>query len=347
LVVSAHTGATVEPQITGTGVPRLSVVTPTYTRPTEVADLLANLATQRLLPDEVILVDGSDPGDPRTERVVDARRADLPFTIRYVRSTGGAALQRNVGIDLAAGDFIAFIDDDVRLDPAFFYEILTAFEHDHAGGVGCIAGCLTNPSRRIRRWLRLVLHRLLGGRTTIRPGAFDYGSGHPVPRAVGDPGSGLRDVDVVGAGCAIWRRAVFDDGLRFSPFFRTFSSNEDFHLALKAGGQWQIYDLGTARFAHLEAAAGRPSPFEESAHRVINSRFLFVDVVRHRTRAQERRFWLVLAVDLLLRLLVAICSFTRKRWGEAAGHASGMWRAYRHWPGTEATSSPNDRSDEI
>ncbi|MEW6154470.1 MAG: glycosyltransferase family 2 protein [Actinomycetota bacterium] len=322
------------------------MVTPTFDRPAEVAGMLANLAAQTALPDELILVDGSPPGDLRTEGAVrDAE--DLPFPVTYLRATGGAALQRNVGIDMASGEFVALIDDDVRLAPAFFERILAAFAQDSEGDTGCIAGCLLNPPRDQLRRFRWAIHKWLGTRRGQLAGTFDWGSGHIFSRICEDPGEELRRVDVVGSGCAVWRRAVFDQGYRFSPYFHTYSYNEDFHLALRAGHQWRIFDLGAARFEHLQARAGRPPAWDGMAHQVINSRFLFVDLVPARTTSQEARFWGRHGVDLVGRLFLAMARPTGDAWREASGHAAGMIRAYRRWPGRRATSSPSDRSDEI
>jgi len=96
----------------------ITVVTPTLGRPDEVRDLLANLAAQTAPPAELVLVDGAPPGDERTREVVAA--AGLPFAIVYVRRGGGTAIQRNAGIDVAGGELIAFVDDDIRLEPDYF-----------------------------------------------------------------------------------------------------------------------------------------------------------------------------------------------------------------------------------
>ena len=323
----------------------VTVITPTFLRPNYIAGLLESLSRQTVLPNEVILVDGSPDDDRRTEEAADSAPS-LGYDLRYVRATGGAALQRNVGIDLAKGQFIAFIDDDVRPEPDLLERILEHFADDADGSIGCISGCLTGTTPWISR-LRWSLHYRLGILTTRRPGAFDRGSGHPVPRALADPGIGLRPLDVVGTTCAVWRAAVFADGLRFAPFFRTYSYHEDFHLSLVAGRRWGIRDLGTARFDHLKAPHGRPDAATQAAHRVINSRFLFVDVVPARSATQELRFWAFHGVDLIGTAVLAAVRASATRFQSAGGQAKGMWRAYRRWPGRRATVSPLDRSDEI
>src|ERR687892_598926 len=102
----------------------ISVVTPTLRRPNEIGEMLTNLSAQSVLPYEVVMVDAAPPGENDTQRVVESMRDRLPYRINYIRRGGGTAIQRNIGIDAATGDFIAFIDDDVRLEPDYFERML-------------------------------------------------------------------------------------------------------------------------------------------------------------------------------------------------------------------------------
>src|SRR5688572_22748802 len=123
---------------------RISIVTPTLHRPDEVRDLLDTLCQQTMMPHELILVDGAPadgvPENAVTQEIVEARAASLPYAVCYIRAGGGTAIQRNVGIDAAGGDFIAFIDDDIRLEPDYFAKILHVFAEDADRRVGGVAG---------------------------------------------------------------------------------------------------------------------------------------------------------------------------------------------------------------
>ena len=160
---------------------RISVVTPTLKRPAEVRELLVNLSRQTLLPMELILVDGAPLGEDSTQNVV-LHSADLPFAVQYIRCTGGTAIQRNAGIDAAQGDFIAFVDDDIRLAPDFFERMLEAFDADEQGRIGGITGYITNQhldASTSRRW---QWYRRMNLFTTYEPGRFDYETGYPINR---------------------------------------------------------------------------------------------------------------------------------------------------------------------
>ncbi len=92
--------------------PRISVVIPTYGRPTYLGLTLESLASQTYPPAEVIIVDDCSP-----EPVVVP--ADLPFTprvLRHLRNQGPGAT-RNTGMSHATGDWVLFLDDDDLLVP--------------------------------------------------------------------------------------------------------------------------------------------------------------------------------------------------------------------------------------
>ena len=307
----------------------ISVVTPTLRRPEEVSALLENLSQQKVLPFEVILVDGTPAGENETEKIVQAVGPTLPFPVRYTRHGGGTAIQRNVGIDQSRGDFIAFIDDDVRLKPDFFGVILSVFEEDAEQRIGGIAGYITNeflnPQTSPRwRWYRRL--HLFG---TYEPGRYDFKSGYPINRYLCPPHEGLRRLDFMGAGCAVWSRRVFEDGLRFSEFFKDYGVLEDAHLALRASRNWTLLECGRARCVHLRSQTGRIDKRRLARKTAINYRYVFVEIVPTRTLVQEMRFWSVQGFDLFRFFVRALRSRAREDWLAVLGKIEGIVAAFR------------------
>ena len=192
---------------------KVSVVTPTFLRPAETIDLLGNLAKQTLLPLEVILVDGAPPEEPATERAGRHGADDFPFLVRYARKTGGTAIQRNFGIDLANGDFVALIDDDVRLQEKFLQTMTDVFTSETSRDVGGIVGYRTGGHFAIETSSRWRWYRRLRLLTTFEPGRYDFNCGYPINNYLQPPFEGVRPVDFMTTACAVWRREVFEDGL--------------------------------------------------------------------------------------------------------------------------------------
>lgn len=307
---------------------RISVVTPTYLRPDEARDLLLHFTRQTVLPWEVIVIDGADPDNKETEEAVAGVIGHLPYRCVYMRHHRGTAIQRNAGIDRASGDFVAFIDDDMKLKPDFFEKMLAAFAEDTAGRVGAVAGYITNqyrdPGTSVRwRWYRRL--RLFG---TYVPGRYDYSSGYPINRYLQAPHDGIREIDFMGTNCALWRRRVFDEGLRFDKFFSDYGVLEDAHLALRARKRWIIWECGRAHCQHLHSPRGRVNQRRVAWKTAVNYRYVFCDIVPDRTYRQELRFWRVQFFDLA-RFVLHAMKTGGDSWSLPLGKAEGIWAALR------------------
>lgn len=87
--------------------PRISVIIPCYNSAAFVAATLESVFAQTLLPWEIIVVD-----DGSTDNTLEVL-VGFGDRIRLMRrGNGGPAAARNLGISVAAGDFIAFLDSD-------------------------------------------------------------------------------------------------------------------------------------------------------------------------------------------------------------------------------------------
>src|ERR1700682_1849486 len=90
--------------------PFISVVIPVYNAAPFLAETLASVFVQNYHPLEVILVD-----DGSTDRSLAVAEAWIsPLRIRHQANAGPAAA-RNRGIEMAQGEYLAFIDADDRL----------------------------------------------------------------------------------------------------------------------------------------------------------------------------------------------------------------------------------------
>jgi glycosyltransferase involved in cell wall biosynthesis len=304
---------------------RVSIITPTFRRPTEVAGLLENLGQQTLLPAEVILVDGAPREETETEKVVAAAvSGSLPFECHYIRHGRGTAIQRNAGIDRAASDFIAFIDDDVRLDPEFLSTMMSVFAEDEEKTVGGIVGYRTNRHFRLNERRRWRWYRRLRLLTIYEPGRYDFQSGYPINALMQPPFSGLRQVDFMTTACAVWRREVFDAGLRFDPFFCDYGVLEDAHLSLRAGRQWKLLQCGDAHCVELSSPNGRVNRKEIGFKSVVNPYYVFQDVVRPLTWHHKMRFWRYQAFELLRITASAVRRRRRMDLMELRGRLEGF-----------------------
>jgi glycosyltransferase involved in cell wall biosynthesis len=308
----------------------LSVVTPTFRRPQEARELLLNLAEQSLLPTEVVLVDGAPAEETATELAVNEVAAQLPFRVCYVRSRErGTAVQRNVGIERAQGKLIALLDDDVRLSPDFFARMAEVFANDQPKQIGGVAGYRTNRHFSAAATPRWRWYRRLRLLTTYEPGRYDFASGYPINANLQPPFSGTRPVDFMTTACAVWRREVFDAGLRFDLFFRDYGVLEDAHFSLRAARQWQLVQCGDAHCIELHAPGGRVNRRKIGYKCVVNYYYVFGDIARPLGWRQQVRFWRFQLFELFRLLLAALRQPRGDHWRELQGRLEGFWAVWR------------------
>lgn len=104
---------------------KVSVVIPTYNRGPQIEKTLDSVLSQTRLPDEILIVDdGSTDG---TAAWIENHYLSEP-RVRVLRQTnGGVARARNRGVEIAQGEFIAFLDHDDLWLPHHLEAQLEAF----------------------------------------------------------------------------------------------------------------------------------------------------------------------------------------------------------------------------
>ena len=115
-----------------------SIVIPTYNRAKHLNNCLSSLLIQTKKPFEILVIDNSDNLDAKKiiDNLENKFKKQNVFLYYFKNSINSGAIARNFGVSKAKGDFIAFLDDDVVLDPNYYEEIEKVFlEHPDALGV--------------------------------------------------------------------------------------------------------------------------------------------------------------------------------------------------------------------
>lgn len=120
----------------------ISVVIPTYNRRIEVLRAIASVRAQTVAVLEIIVIDDGSTDD--TETYLSA--TELP--IRYVRTPNrGVSWARNLGINLSAGNWIAFLDSDDEWHPEKLARQITCIEETEV--VVCFTGSGDEQGERL------------------------------------------------------------------------------------------------------------------------------------------------------------------------------------------------------
>jgi glycosyltransferase involved in cell wall biosynthesis len=125
--VLAKAKTIVDREQTGVGVEDISatVVICTRDRPNDLRRCLASLPQQTKSPTQVVVVDNGS-------RENMTRKVALAAGVDYVREDRpGLDIARNVGARRAAGEIVAYTDDDVRLHPRWLERLVRAFDGPH------------------------------------------------------------------------------------------------------------------------------------------------------------------------------------------------------------------------
>src|ERR1700690_2111582 len=122
--------------------PTVSIIIPTKNRAADLELAIESLLRQRVLPDELFIIDQSD-GDISRARIEQfVRGSSVRLNYIHDPSIAGGAVARNVAMDRAAGEIFLFLDDDVQMEEKFVEELLATYtSHPDISGV---SGVVTN-----------------------------------------------------------------------------------------------------------------------------------------------------------------------------------------------------------
>jgi GT2 family glycosyltransferase len=205
--------------------PPVSIVINTLDRAESLDRTLISLRQLRYPNFEVVVVQG--PCSDATGDVL-ARHAD---TIRIGHcAEANLSMSRNIGIAMAKGEIVAFIDDDAVPEPDWLGHLVAAFEDPAVGAVG---GFIRNPGG-IRFQYQVVIADRFGAATLRRPGALPDRPG--------------RYVSPTGTSVAVRRAALLAIG-GFDQEYAYFLDETDVNLRLLDAG-WRLALIPDAEVHH-------------------------------------------------------------------------------------------------
>lgn len=216
--------------------PFVSVVIPTLNREALLCDTVRYFLEWETYPNfEVIVVDQSDAPGSATQALVERGDARL----RYARvDYKGLPRARNHGVELATGDIVVFVDDDVVPAPGFLRAHAGSYADPTVVGV---AGAAVRPGQALRGRKdvgEIMFERLMKQQEM----AFDVEFGFPAQWAAGCNMSFRRQaICALGGFDEVFQRAPVGDDAEFS------------HRARKCG---VIRYMPDARLVHLESPSG-------------------------------------------------------------------------------------------
>jgi GT2 family glycosyltransferase len=266
--------------------PSIAVVIATKGRPHVLAETLASIAQQTLLPGQVIL----------SVSCADDLPVEMPTSLQVDSIVGPAGLpiQRNAARSLLREDaeIVFLLDDDIELAADYLERVVEVLgAHPEIGLVG---GKLLSDGGVTRSEAMKILEEPVGqSRSELFPLSALYGCNMCV-RA------------------GILRAVAFDENLRFYGWL------EDVDWSVRAGRCGAIMCCPAARAVHLRVNVGRMSGYRFGYAQVMNPYYLYKKGIFPKLREVLSRHW-------LRSLLANLWGFVRMdreadRWGRLCGN---------------------------
>ena len=139
---------------------KISAIIPTLNRPKDLRDAVASILRQKHLPNELIIVDQSV--DDQSYNVVNGlyKEFDVAPKLVYLHEpeVSGLIEAKQRGVEVAEGDIISFLEDDVVLHRQYFENAISIFKNNQEV-IGC-CGVMSNVhSGALYEYLFKLFHR--------------------------------------------------------------------------------------------------------------------------------------------------------------------------------------------
>jgi GT2 family glycosyltransferase len=222
----------------------VSVVIPTYNRARVVLEAIDSVLAQTVTDLEVLVVDdGSTDG---TSELIATRFADEPRVCYRYQPNAGVTVARNAGLDLATGDYVAFLDSDDTWQPWHLGVTLAALDREPTAGMIWtetdfvdVDGTVTAPSaltRLLSAYRYFSKEDLFSTSSPLATLPTDMPTGYADHRLyVGDVFSPMLMGNLVLTSTVVMRRARLEAVGRFDERQRVGEDYEFFLRACRAG----------------------------------------------------------------------------------------------------------------
>lgn len=229
---------------------KVSVVVNTYQRAAALADTLDGL--RRLDGPEVEVVVVNGPSTDGTDELLAGWSGLIKVAACPERNLSAS---RNIGIALAAGDVVAFIDDDAVPEPDWLDALVAGYDDDEVAAVGGPVLDHTGVSWQVQR----LRSNRYGDTIVDRPADLDAGRALSVPGAAWFP-------SVLGTSSSFRRDRLVGLG-GFDEQYEYFLDETDVCVRLVDAG-WVVrqVDRGAVHHRHLPSSV-------RSADHVVRSRY--------------------------------------------------------------------------
>lgn len=298
---------------------KISLIIPTKNREQELAHAVKSVLVQTRIPDELIIVDDGNLDLKWLGTLVDNK---IPLKY-FKKEVPGLVKSRNKGIEMASGDIISFIDDDVELAQNYFEVIEKVFVRDVEKEIGGAGAYIEQKEEGVARATKNFLEKIFwirGREGSVLPSMQNT--------FIENRPNGTKYVDWL-PGCNMnFRREVFRVS-RFDVFFTEYGYGEDleFTYRIHTQGSYKLAITGETSLKHFHTPTARITERKLGYMMIANRRYMFRKLVSQTAKNRAVFAWSIFGV-IVLELLSKLSSPLKNRGGRVFGmisalHASG------------------------
>jgi glycosyltransferase involved in cell wall biosynthesis len=228
-----------------------SIIIATKDRPHDLRECLRSIVNQTELPMEVIIVDSSK--DDESYKIILEFRKYL--SIKYVKvEHPSLTYQRNIGVKMASGNVIHFLDDDVILNHDYLEKIHEIYRNDLTGAIKGVGGLIIQPIRKGGYNFLNDLFRKIFMLTN------DKGDGRLLRSGWASVQYRKNVTNVARTeilqGCCSYRKVVFDE-YEFDERLSGLALREDIDFSYRVSRKYELIYTPFAKLYHKKSPAGR------------------------------------------------------------------------------------------
>lgn len=139
-----------------------SIIIPTRNRSSELAETLKSISNQTVLSNvEIIVVDNGSTDD--TAKIVKEFGSIIPSLVYEYNAIPGLLTGRHRGAEIAVGEVLCSLDDDVKINPDYVKNLLSAFSEDASLHLAT-GPCLPNYEIAPPDWLHYFWEKMPEGK---------------------------------------------------------------------------------------------------------------------------------------------------------------------------------------
>jgi len=288
---------------------KIAFVVPTKDRPDDLRVMLRSVAAQTRKPDQLVVVDGSDPNI----RSITEEYPELD--IDYVRVfPPSLAEQRNAGMQRLLDEITlaGYLDDDLELEIDAIEKMVDFWEHtadDFGGAVFNITNTAVPRGSRFTQWF--LLDSPQPGRL-LRSGCASM---------IGTQQTDI-ETDWLNGGATVWRRDVIEN-FAYDEWFQGTGYLEDVDYSFNVRNRYRLGLVASARVAHYSPPVRADRHYLLGKWQIVNRMYL---VRKYQVRGLSiRQAWVANLSLVAMHLARALLTLDRNSWNRARGNIYGIW----------------------